>query len=709
MTHCARRLKLSPRIAALAMLWLAAGLSLVTCLPARAAQSVFASTLNNEVSLISDVDSVAAGSSFRVGLLFGLGKHWHIYWTNPGDAGAPPSVDVTLPQGGDAGTLQWPIPKVIYDGPVTSYGYSRKLAPVLLPLTITPPKAIAGSHYNVKVSANWLVCNDICVPGHADFALTLPVEAKPRPAPEAALFVAADRDMPKAKGWRSWIEPDGRLTIDGTDASHDRVASAYFFPAGQDTINQDYFQPVRMRRGRLVLGLKLSPDYKADKPLDGLLVLTAPDGSEQAGMITATPGLPPVEVPGRSLWLVPFAMLASGRYLGLIGAALLGGLILNLMPCVFPVLAMKAAHLAHLGDGTRGRARREGLVYGLGILISFLILATLLFALREGGSVVGWGFQFQSPDFVLVITWLLFAVGLSFSGILTVGGRWMGLGQSLTETGGTFGSFFSGVLAAVVATPCTAPFMGAAMAAALAGPPLPGLLIFAALGIGLALPMVVLSCIPGIGRIFPRPGRWMIILHQALAFPIYASVLWLVWVASRAGGSPLLLYSGIGLLLIAFAAWLWRLGGRIGSALAIITALILLPVLWQAGLAVPPSAAASSPVAESFTTAKLNALRAAGKPVFVNLTAAWCVTCLVNDRLALDRPSVQEGFREAGVTYLVGDWTRADPDITAYLKEHGRSGVPLYVYYPRGNGQPTILPQILTPGLVLTTIGAAAS
>lgn len=707
MTHCARRQKLPARIARPAMLLFAAGLWLAICLPARAAQSLVASTLNNEVSLISDVDSVAAGSPFRVGLLFGLGKHWHIYWTNPGDAGAPPSVDVALPQGGQSGALQWPIPKVIYDGPVTSYGYSRKLAPVLLPLTITPPKTISSPHFMVKVSANWLVCNDICVPGHADFSLTLPVEAKPRPAPEAALFAAADRDMPKAKGWRGWIEPDGTLTVDGTDASHARVASAYFFPASQDTINQDYFQPVKMRHGRLVLGLKLAPDYKADKPLLGLLVLTAADGSERASMMAATPGLPPVDVPGQSFWLVPFDVLASGRYLSLIGAALLGGLILNLMPCVFPVLAMKAAHLAHLGDGTRRRARRDGLVYGLGILVSFLILAGLLFALRKGGSVVGWGFQFQSPDFVLAITWLLFAVGLSFSGILTVGGRWMGLGQSLTETGGAFGSFCSGVLAAVVATPCTAPFMGAAMAAALAGPPLPGLLIFAALGIGLALPMVVLSCIPGIGRIFPRPGRWMIILHQALAFPIYASVLWLVWVASRAGGSSLLLYSGLGLLLIAFAAWLWRLGGRVGSALAIIAAAILLPVLWEARQAVPPAAVSSSSVAETFSTARLNALRAAGKPVFVNLTAAWCVTCLVNDRLALDRPAVQLGFKEAGVTYLVGDWTRADPEITAYLKEHGRSGVPLYVYYPRGNGQPTILPQILTPGLVLTTIGAA--
>ncbi|MCB8874658.1 protein-disulfide reductase DsbD family protein [Acidisoma silvae] len=683
------------------------GFWLVAGRPAQAAQSLFASTLNNEVSVVSDVDSVAPGTPFHIGLLFGLGQHWHIYWTNPGDAGAAPTAAVTLPEGGKAGDIQWPIPKVINDGPVTSYGYSRKLAPVLLPLTITPPKSIDGAHYTVKVAATWLVCNDICVPGQADFSLALPVEAKPRPSHESALFAGAAADMPHETDWRGWIEPDGTLTVDGAGASRDRVASAYFFPTSQGTIDQDYFQPVKMSRGRLVLGLKLAADYKADQPLEGLLVLTAADGSERAAMISATPGLPPVQMPGKAAWMVPLDVLASARYLSLIGAALLGGLILNLMPCVFPVLAMKAAHLAHLGDATRGRARRDGFVYGLGILVSFLALAGVLFGLREGGSVVGWGFQFQSPDFVLAITWLLFAVGLSFSGILTVGMRWIGLGQGLTETGGALGSFFSGVLAAVVATPCTAPFMGAAMAAALSGPPLPGLLIFVALGIGLALPMVVLSCIPGIGRIFPRPGRWMVILHQALAFPVYASVLWLVWVASEEGGSSLLIYSGLGLLLIAFAAWAGRLGGRVAPVIASLAVAVLIPVLWEARIAPAAQAAPSASVAEAFTTDKLNTLRAAGKPVFVNLTAAWCVTCLVNDRLALGRAVVQQGFRQTGVTYLVGDWTKADPAITAYLKEYGRSGVPLYVFYPPGHHQPILLPQILTPNLVLTTIGAA--
>jgi thiol:disulfide interchange protein DsbD len=270
------------------------------------------------------------------------------------------------------------------------------------------------------------------------------------------------------------------------------------------------------------------------------------------------------------------------------------------------------------------------------------------------------------------------------------------------------GSFFTGVLAAVVATPCTAPFMGAAVAAALAAPPVAGIAIFLALGLGLALPLVVISLIPGIARAIPRPGPWMDILHQALAFPVYASVLWLVWVASREGGSALLLDAGSGLLLIGFAAWLGRLGGRVAAVLAALAVIALVPVLWSAQGAQPDTTQTVAAGGEPFSTSRLAALRAAGKPAFVDLTAAWCVTCLLNERVALDQAAVQAGFRRAGVTYLVGDWTRGDPDITAYLRDNRRDGVPLYVFYPAGGGRPVTLPQILTPGVVLSTIGASS-
>jgi thiol:disulfide interchange protein DsbD len=675
---------------------------------AQAAQSLFASTLNNEASLVSNVDSVAPGQPFRIGLLFGLGADWHIYWTNPGDAGAAPTMTVSLPQGGSAGAILWPIPKVMNDGPVTSYGYTRKTAPVLLPLTITPPKTLPiASRYRVTVAATWLVCKDICVPGDASFTLTLPVAAKPVPSSQAPLFTAGDRNSPAAQHWRAWIEPDGALTVDGTGATRNGVDSAYFFPLQPGAINPDYYQPLKIDRGRIMLGLKPDSGFDAHHPLAGLLALTAPDGGETAAMISAEPGIPPVK-PGGSGLAAALAGVTSAGFLALVSAALLGGLILNLMPCVFPVLAMKAAHLAHLSQAKAGQARRDGLAYGAGVLLSFGVLGGVLLALREGGRLVGWGFQFQSPVFVLAMAWLLFAVGLSFSGVLLLGGRWMGIGQGLAARGGGLGSFFTGVLAALVATPCTAPFMGTAVAAALAGPPLLGMVIFLALGLGLALPLVVLSCIPGLARVMPRPGRWMDILNQALAFPVYASVLWLVWVASREGGSTLLLAAGAGLLLIAFAAWLMRLGGRVAPGLAALAVIALVPLIWSARGAKPDVAHEVARDAEVFTTARLAALRAAGKPAFVDLTAAWCVTCLLNERAALDQASVRAGFRRAGVTYLVGDWTRGDPDITAYLKRYGRDGVPLYVFYPADGGQAVTLPQILTPGLVLSTIGASA-
>jgi thiol:disulfide interchange protein/DsbC/DsbD-like thiol-disulfide interchange protein len=676
--------------------------------PARAAQSEIASTLNNDVSLVSDVDSIAPGQAFHIGLLFGLGQKWHIYWTNPGDAGAAPTIDVSLPQGGAAGAIQWPIPKLLYDGPVTSYGYSRKIVPVLLPLTVTPARSLAlGSSYTVIAQASWLVCKDICVPGSASFTLTLPVAAKAVPAAEASLFAGAARASPAAVHWPAWIEPDGRLSVDGTGATRRGVANAYFFPLQPGLINQDYDQPMTIRHGRVMLNLKPGPDFTAAHSLSGLIVLTMADGSESGAMISAQPGPPPPEARGTGL-VRALALMSSTAFLTLIGGALLGGLILNLMPCVFPVLAMKAAHLARLSGDRAGAARRDGLAYGAGVLVSFAVLGAALLALRDGGSLAGWGFQFQSPLFVLAMIWLLFAVGLSFSGVLVIRGRWMGLGQSLAGRGGAGGSFFTGVLAAIVATPCTAPFMGAAVAAALAGPPLPGMVIFLALGLGLALPLTVISLIPGFARILPRPGRWMDILNQALAFPVYASVIWLVWVASREGGSDLLLAAGAGLLLIALAAWLGRLGGRLAPILAAVAVIGLVPVLWSAQDAKPDTAHPVAFGAERFSTARLAALRAAGKPAFVDLTAAWCVTCLLNERIALDQAAVRDGFRRAGVAYLVGDWTRGDPDITDYLKRHGRDGVPLYVFYPAGGGSPVTLPQILTPGLLLSTIGASA-
>jgi thiol:disulfide interchange protein/DsbC/DsbD-like thiol-disulfide interchange protein len=678
--------------------------------PSEAAESAVAASARDHVSLVSDVDEVAPGRGFQLGLRFQLSPGWHVYWQNPGDAGLAPTVSLTLPAATTAAPLRWPLPRRLAEGPVTTYGYEKA---VLLPFAVTPSPSATGS-LPISASANWLVCRDICVPESARFRLDLPIGAVATPSPQAPLFAAAERDIPKASDLRGWITPDGTLRLRGAALAAGHIASAYFFPDTPGLIDHGAPQPLIQRSDGLTLALKPEAALATAKELGGVLALTAVDGTMRALAVTAVPGIPPavsapasqraVEAPASGA-SQPSGSETSGLWTLLLGA-LLGGLILNLMPCVFPILAMKAAHLAKLSGGRDERQRviGEGLAYGAGVLLSFAALGAVMLSLRETGHLVGWGFQFQSPVFVLLMIWLLFAVGLAFSGVIAPGGRWAGWGQSFAARGGAFGSLCTGVLAAVVATPCTAPFMGAAIAVALSGPAAAGMAIFLALGLGLALPFVIVSLVPGIGHLLPRPGAWMEVLRQALAFPVYTSVLWLVWVASREGGGDLLLAAGGGMLLIAFAAWVAPLGRRLAPALATLAVIGLLPMLLGVRSAPSERPMAVASGAEAFSGAKLAALRAAGRPAFVDLTAAWCVSCLVNERVALDRAAVRDGFRRRGITYLVGDWTRGDPEITAYLRAHRRDGVPLYVFYPAGGAPGVVLPQILTPGIVLDAI-----
>ncbi|WP_072573481.1 protein-disulfide reductase DsbD [Granulibacter bethesdensis] len=400
--------------------------------------------------------------------------------------------------------------------------------------------------------------------------------------------------------------------------------------------------------------------------------------------------------------------------------AVLGGLILNLMPCVFPVLAMKALALARLGSGERAAVRSHAVAYTVGVLLAFLVLGVVAIGLRHAGTAVGWGFQFASPVFVTGMAWLLMGVGLNLSGVYQIGARMVGTGHTLSSRDGLSGSFFTGLLAVVVATPCTAPFMGVALAVALNAPAVTMLAILLAMGLGLALPYMLVAVFPQLVAAMPKPGRWMEVLKQALAFPVYASVCWLVWVIAQEAGANGVLIVGEGLTAIAFAAWVWGIAqfgsgmrslvGRGLAVLAIAVSLLLLQRLHQASalsvVDVAGSTMAERQGAEPFSRARLEALRAEGKPVFVNLTAAWCVTCLVNEQVALSNQTVREAFRNGGVAYLLGDWTRQDRKLTAFLRDHGRDGVPLYLFYPAGGGDPVTLPQILTPEIVINAITA---
>ena len=681
---------------------------------AQAQESAPITTPHATVTLVSETAAVAPGSPFRLGLHFKLAKGWHIYWTNPGAAGEPPQLDLSLPEGAKASDMAWPTPeRVRQNDEVMSYAYVDE---VLLPIAVTPPAGV--SSFPIKAKASWLICEKICVPEEGELALDLPIGRASLSA-QAPLFAAADARIPRPSSDAATISRDGVLTVTGSDLSPDAVRQAWFLPASWGAIDDLAPQALNVEPGKLSLSLKAGQAFDPKATLEGVLALKDGAGRERDLTIAAAPvaGAGPAAAADRP---ESAAAPADGDRLSLMSVlafAFLGGLILNLMPCVFPILAVKAMSLAGLAGRDRRVVRLHAASYTLGVLVAFGALGAALIALRAAGASAGWGFQFQSPVFVAAVAWLLFAIGLNLSGVFEIGGGWVGGGDGLTRRDGLAGSFFTGLLAVVVASPCTAPFMGAALAAAAAAPPATALLIFVALGLGLAAPYGALALAPGLALALPRPGSWMLILRQALAFPMYGAAVWLSWVVSQQAGADGALIVLSGALLIGFAAWIFgatrrqaRRGRAIGGAVA--AAVALLALLTLDGLTVLPRGATGAATAESataYTPDRLAALRAEGRPVFVNMTAAWCVTCLVNERVALSSERVKDAFAKRNVAYLKGDWTRADPEISRFLKAHGRDGVPLYILYPPHGEKPVVLPQILTATAVLEELNRMGS
>jgi DsbC/DsbD-like thiol-disulfide interchange protein len=618
------------------MRWFFLLLLLLPHMASAAASNVFSSP-RDTLRLVS-ASNDAPGGQLRLALEFFLQPGWHIYWQNPGDAGFAPVVAAPPPV--TVGALEFPAPELLVQGPIGAYVLSGH---VVLPFTA---QNLSGQ---VQLKARWLVCADICVPERAEFTLALPGGA----SAEAALFAPATI-VPSP--FAATLAPDGTLAVTGPGRA--QVAAARFFPLAPDGIVNAAPQPLSFTATGLVLRLSLAQSGVA---LPGILELTDPSGQMQALSITPTPAVSPGHVP---YWAL----------------ALLGGLILNLMPCVFPILAMKACAFARLSGAGHGHIRREALGYSAGVLVSMLALAWLLLALRAGGAAAFWGFQFQSPVFVALAGWVVFAAALNLAGLFHFSAP--GFLRHVPAQN----SFFTGLLAVVLATPCTAPFMATAVAAALALPLLPALEIFAALGLGLAAPVLVLAFVPQLAAKLPRPGAWMLTLQRVLAVPMFATFVWLGWVLLRQSGTAGVFLLLLGAVILGLS--LWR---KPVLALAV---LLLLPFLHGA-----PGPALTLPGAQAYSAARLAALRAQNRPVFIDLTAAWCVTCLVNEHSTLLSPDVQRTFAARDITVLVGDWTDRDPAISALLATNHRAGVPLYLYYPPGRGA-KILPQILSPEMV---------
>ena len=669
------------------------------------------------VELVSEVGAIAPGQTFWVALHQRITTGWHTYWMNPGDSGEPPRIQWALPSGFVAGEIAWPFPERIPVGSAMTYGYSGE---VVLPIPVTAPAGLLpGTRVTLLGHASWLVCEKTCIPEDAPIALTLPVTAGAPPADQrgAPLIAVARRSVPTPSPWpTSFVttSEDVRLTVKASGLMPERITEIRFYPARWGAIDLAAPQRARVDTAGIRLDVARGPLRDAvAAPIDGVLVVAEHlDGgvARHAFSLTAAP---------RSLAGDRDALLAA--LLQAIGLALAGGLMLNLMPCVLPVLAVKGLGLVQHSTGRSAQLRIHGLTYTAGVLVSFAVVAGALIALRAGGEQLGWGFQLQSPAFVTLLAWLFFAVGLSFSGVIVVGGRFAGVGQALAARSGYGGSFAAGALATVAATPCTAPFMGAAVGFAIAQPWPIALLVFEALGLGLALPYLLLTFVPAWSRLLPKPGAWMARLKQLLAFPLYASAAWLVWVVSQQAGPHGVGAALAGLVLIAFASWLHQaLGGvrALWRHAATWTVAALLPLSIVGIFALGPLGAGTpSPAREAdaggrlgwepFTPERLAALRAAGKPVFVNFTAAWCVTCLVNERVALRSPAIADMFAKKGVVVLKADWTNRDPAITQVLASLGRSGVPLYVLYRPGaemGTEPTVLPQILTEGAVIDAL-----
>jgi thiol:disulfide interchange protein len=674
-----------------------------------AAMTVFAQqddpTPHSDARLVSERTSIKAGKPFWVGLYITLDKGWHSYWKNPGDSGTPPIIDWELPIGFKAGEIQWPTPGLIRVPPLAAYGYEKE---VLLPIRIDPPEELRpGTSISLKGKVDYVVCEEECLPAAAELNLKLPVRNSETVADSRwqEKFEATRLKLPgTAQGWLVnassnsdeyvlKLRPASRVDLDGT----------HFFAADPGVINHAAPQSFKRSGDSFEVSVKRSEfaSGAADR-LRGVLVMPRSSGAPAVELdVPVVNAKPAAASTGEGKLTLTFAL----------ASALAGGLILNLMPCVFPVLSLKVLSFVQHGGSDRRRVRTRGLAFVAGLMMSFLAIAGVLLALRAAGRGIGWGFQLQSPLFVAALAMLFFLMALNLLGVFEIGLTLTRLGK-FGGTDSYVGSFATGILAVVVSTPCTAPFMGAALGFALAQSGLRAVLIFAALGAGMALPYLVLAMRPSLLNRLPEPGAWMKRLKQFLAFPLFATVIWLAWVLGHQTGINGVAQLLAALLAVASAVWLWRakhVAARIaGLAIVLVAAAAVVLASGNRARSAVPVSREGSVQWEKYSHDRVAELRSQGRTVFIDFTAAWCITCQVNKRTTLKQDSVEQAFKNRNVALLVADWTNSDPEITKALQAFGRSGVPLYVMY-NGNSEPLILPEILTEGLVLNALSSVQS
>ncbi len=676
---------------------------------------------HTEVELVSSSASASPGAEIRVAVHLRPDPRWHVYWKNPGDSGLPPTIDWRLPEGATMGPVEWPYPRKLIVSNIVNYAFEEDIL-LVVPVRV-PASAKPGATLEIGASVSWLACEVECVPGKAELSLALPVkEGTPEPDLRwTPVFAAARSKLPIAGApWRVRAAYDAsryRLTFTPEAGVPAELSEAYFFPDDNELV--DHAEPQSFARAGDSWTLDMPRSSVTDRipsKLEGVLFSETGwrgPGSEKALAVsvplekTTSAAAPPAPVSPLGLWS---ALLF----------AFVGGLILNLMPCVLPVLSLKIfAFMKEASENPRALFA-HGLAFTAGVVTTFWTLAGVLLAIKAAGQKVGWGFQLQSPQFVIVLAFVFFLFTLNLFGTFEIGTSLTGAGGSLTRRRGLGGAFASGAFATVVATPCTAPFMGTALGFTLSQPPVASFAVFTALALGMAAPYLLLCSQPALLKYVPKPGAWMETLKQALGFPLAATVIWLAWVLGLQRGLDASIALAAGLLVSTVGAWAY---GRWGTPIApaarrrFVTAVFILSIAggvaiaWKLLPSEAPAATGAGASAhgiswEPYSDERLEALLTEGRPVFLDFTAAWCLTCKVNERVALEVPAVQKKFKDYGVAALKGDWTNQDEGIARALARYGRNSVPLYVLYVPGEAEPRVLPEILTPSIVLEALDA---
>lgn len=673
-------MKLSKQLAVLFLLALLTGGSVP-------AWAQFFGKPHTQAEILLGQTQVTPGSKVRGAFHLKMSEHWHTYWKYPGEVGLPTKAKWELPPGWKVSDFEFPAPQMLDTAGLISYAYDGD---VYFPFALeVPESAKPGDKVTLKVNLSWLECKESCVPGEANLELTLPVAQSAQESAQAILdqLNTAQSRIPKTRDDIRVTGDAGKLSIDlPAELQGDKV---YFFPDSKDQIQEKVPQKIETRLDHRVLVVSATDKTKK---ISGVLS----DGDKSFAFEASV-----------KKEAAPVQAAALGTVLFTAAAAFLGGLVLNLMPCVFPVLSLKVLGIVEQSNSEGRPAWHHGLVFAAGVLVSFWVMSGVLLVVRAAGEGVGWGYQLQNPYMVAGLAVLFLLIGLNLFGVFEVGENLTAIGGVAEKKEGFAHSFWSGVLTTLAATPCTAPFMGGAVGFALSQPNWVAILIFSALALGVAAPYLTLTCFPALLRMLPKPGAWMISFKQLLAFPMMLAVVWLSWVFGSQMGTDrmallLLALVGVGLASWAYGRWgmSFQAGVKVrGMAAAALVLGLSLYTVYRAG---------TPPLGEElwldYSPELVTRLKSEGKPFFLDFTADWCTSCKANELVALSRSEVLQRFQQLNVTLVKADWTKRDDVIAAKLAEYGRAGVPLYVLYPGGDAEPVLLPEVLLPSTVLSAL-----